>query len=118
MRYGHFDDAAKEYVIERPDTPRPWSNYLGSRKYGGIITNNAGGYCTTTAGFGRLRGGNGHDSEGGGSRKSSKCFRLRHGAPFFGSLRSLGIQRIFRSFPAYLLSASTVVLDARFRLFA
>jgi cellobiose phosphorylase len=44
MRYGFFDDAAKEYVIERPDTPRPWSNYLGSRKYGGIITNNAGGY--------------------------------------------------------------------------
>jgi cellobiose phosphorylase len=44
MRYGHFDDAAKEYVIDRPDTPKPWSNYLGSRKYGGIITNNAGGY--------------------------------------------------------------------------
>ena len=47
MRYGHFDDAAKEYVIERPDTPRPWSNYLGSRKYGGIITNDAGGYSFT-----------------------------------------------------------------------
>jgi N,N'-diacetylchitobiose phosphorylase len=44
MRYGHFDDAAKEYVITRPDTPRPWSNYLGSTKYGAITTNNAGGY--------------------------------------------------------------------------
>lgn len=44
MKCGYFDDRAKEYVIERPDTPRPWSNYLGSRKYGGIITNNAGGY--------------------------------------------------------------------------
>lgn len=44
MRYGYFDQQAKEYVIERPDTPRPWSNYLGSRKYGGLITNNAGGY--------------------------------------------------------------------------
>lgn len=47
MRYGYFDDARKEYVMERPDTPRAWSNYLGSRRYGGIITNNAGGYSFT-----------------------------------------------------------------------
>jgi len=38
MRYGFFDGPNREYVIERPDTPRAWSNYLGSRKYGGIIT--------------------------------------------------------------------------------
>ena len=44
MKYGHFDDKAKEYVITRPDTPRPWSNYLGSTEYGAIITNHAGGY--------------------------------------------------------------------------
>ena len=44
MQYGHFDDAAREYVITRPDTPRAWSNYLGSTEYGAIITNNAGGY--------------------------------------------------------------------------
>jgi cellobiose phosphorylase len=44
MKHGHFDDDAKEYVITRPDTPRPWSNYLGSTEYGAIITNNAGGY--------------------------------------------------------------------------
>lgn len=44
MKYGHFDNEAKEYVITRPDTPRPWSNYLGSLDYGAIITNNAGGY--------------------------------------------------------------------------
>ncbi len=44
MRYGHFDDEAKEYVITRPDTPLSWSNYLGSTEYGAIITNNAGGY--------------------------------------------------------------------------
>lgn len=44
MRYGHFDDQRKEYVITRPDTPRPWSNYLGSTRYGAIITNHAGGY--------------------------------------------------------------------------
>ena len=34
----------REYVITRPDTPRSWSNYLGSTEYGAIITNNAGGY--------------------------------------------------------------------------
>jgi N,N'-diacetylchitobiose phosphorylase len=44
MQFGYFDDRNKEYVIERPDTPRPWSNYLGSTEYGAIITNNAGGY--------------------------------------------------------------------------
>lgn len=44
MRFGYFDDAAKEYVVTRPDTPRPWSNYLGSTEYGAIITNHAGGY--------------------------------------------------------------------------
>ena len=44
MRFGYFDDQAKEYVIERPDTPRSWANYLGSKEYGAIITNNGGGY--------------------------------------------------------------------------
>jgi len=44
MQYGYFDDENKEYVITRPDTPRSWSNYLGSTEYGAIITNNAGGY--------------------------------------------------------------------------
>jgi cellobiose phosphorylase len=44
MKFGYFDDDAKEYVITRPDTPRPWSNYLGSTDYGAIITNHAGGY--------------------------------------------------------------------------
>lgn len=44
MRYGYFDDDNKEYVIERPDTPRSWTNYLGNTTYGAIITNNAGGY--------------------------------------------------------------------------
>jgi cellobiose phosphorylase len=44
MQFGYFDDKNKEYVIKRPDTPRSWSNYLGSTEYGAIITNNAGGY--------------------------------------------------------------------------
>ena len=44
MQFGYFDDKNKEYVIERPDTPKSWGNYLGSTEYGAIITNNAGGY--------------------------------------------------------------------------
>ena len=33
MKYGYFDDAAREYVITRPDTPYPWINYLGSEDF-------------------------------------------------------------------------------------
>jgi cellobiose phosphorylase len=44
MRYGHFDDSRREYVITRPDTPLPWINYLGSEAYFGLISNTAGGY--------------------------------------------------------------------------
>jgi cellobiose phosphorylase len=42
--FGAFDDAAREYVISRPDTPLPWINYLGNEDYFGIISNTAGGY--------------------------------------------------------------------------
>ncbi len=44
MKFGYFDDKNKEYVITKPNTPRSWSNYLGSTDYGAIVTNNAGGY--------------------------------------------------------------------------
>ena len=50
MQYGYFDEAAKEYVITRPDTPAPWANYLGSPAYGAIISNNAGGYSFEKSG--------------------------------------------------------------------
>jgi len=45
MRYGFFDDAKREYVIETPETPLPWINYLGSNKFFGLISNTGGGYC-------------------------------------------------------------------------
>jgi cellobiose phosphorylase len=44
MKYGYFDDAQREYVITRPDTPLPWINYLGCEDYFGLISNTAGGY--------------------------------------------------------------------------
>jgi N,N'-diacetylchitobiose phosphorylase len=55
MQYGYFDDKNKEYVITSPDTPKSWSNYLGSTEYGAIITNNAGGYSFhRSGGMGRF----------------------------------------------------------------
>ena len=45
MKYGVFNDAAREYVIETPKTPLPWINYLGSRDFFRLISNTAGGYC-------------------------------------------------------------------------
>ena len=50
MKYGHFDETNREYVIDRPDTPTPWVNYLGSPEYGAIISNNAGGYSFARSG--------------------------------------------------------------------
>jgi cellobiose phosphorylase len=44
MKFGHFDDKAKEYVITRYKTPYPWINYLGNRDFFSIISNTAGGY--------------------------------------------------------------------------
>ncbi|MFW6022315.1 MAG: GH36-type glycosyl hydrolase domain-containing protein [Halanaerobiaceae bacterium] len=44
MKFGHFDDKNKEYVITEPKTPYPWINYLGSEAYFSLISNTAGGY--------------------------------------------------------------------------
>ena len=44
MQFGHFDDQNREYVIETPETPYPWINYLGSEDFFGIISNTGGGY--------------------------------------------------------------------------
>lgn len=44
MRYGRFDDENREYVIERPDVPVSWTNYLGVRDLCTVISHNAGGY--------------------------------------------------------------------------
>jgi len=45
MRFGYFNDEGKEYVIEHPNTPLPWINYLGTENFFGLISNTAGGYC-------------------------------------------------------------------------
>ncbi len=42
--YGHFENEGKEYVITKPDTPRPWFNYLSNSLYHSIISHTGGGY--------------------------------------------------------------------------
>jgi len=42
--YGHFDNPAREYVVTNPATPTPWINYIGHIRYGGFVSNNAGGF--------------------------------------------------------------------------
>lgn len=44
MKFGYFDDNAKEYVITSPRTPYPWINYLGTQGFFSLISNTAGGY--------------------------------------------------------------------------
>ena len=44
MKYGHFDDLNKEYVITNYETPLPWINYLGSDDFFTLLSNTAGGY--------------------------------------------------------------------------
>ncbi len=45
MRFGHFDDTRREYVIETPQTPYPWINYLGADSFFSLVSNTAGGYA-------------------------------------------------------------------------
>ncbi|MFZ1560170.1 MAG: hypothetical protein WAT37_09600 [Saprospiraceae bacterium] len=44
MKFGHFDDIRREYVITNPRTPWPWINYLGNEDFFSLISNTAGGY--------------------------------------------------------------------------
>ena len=44
MKFGHFDDQQREYVITNPKTPYPWINYLGNEDFFSLVSNTAGGY--------------------------------------------------------------------------
>ncbi len=44
MKYGHFDDYSREYVITNPKTPYPWINYLGNKDFFSLTSNTGGGY--------------------------------------------------------------------------
>lgn len=44
MNYGTFDVDAHEYVIERPDVPVSWTNYLGNKNFASVVSHTGGGY--------------------------------------------------------------------------
>lgn len=44
MQYGFFDNANREYVIDRVDVPVSWTNYIGLHDMYGVFNHTAGGY--------------------------------------------------------------------------
>ena len=44
MRYGYFDNASREYVIDRVDFPASWTNYIGLKDFYGVFNHTAAGY--------------------------------------------------------------------------
>ncbi|MGE5598757.1 MAG: GH36-type glycosyl hydrolase domain-containing protein [Bacteroidota bacterium] len=46
--YGYFDRDNGEYVITRPDTPRPWVNVICPGDYGLVVSQSGGGYSWRT----------------------------------------------------------------------
>ena len=44
MRYGHFDNEKREYVIDRVDLPVSWTNYIGVEDLCAVMNHTAGGY--------------------------------------------------------------------------
>ncbi len=54
-KYGHFSDDGLEYIITRPDTPKPWVNVISNGDYSLIVSQAGGGFSWRThANFNRL----------------------------------------------------------------
>jgi cellobiose phosphorylase len=54
-KYGHFSPDGREYVITRPDTPKPWVNVICPGEYGTVVSQAGSGYSWLThATFNRL----------------------------------------------------------------
>ena len=47
-KYGHFSADGREYVITRPDTPKPWVNVICPGEYGTVISQAGSGYSWMT----------------------------------------------------------------------
>jgi len=43
-KYGYFTEDGREYVITRPDTPRPWVNILSNGDYGTVVAQTGSGF--------------------------------------------------------------------------
>jgi cellobiose phosphorylase len=46
--FGYFSGDGREYVITRPDTPKPWANVICPDQYGTIVTQAGTGYSWST----------------------------------------------------------------------
>lgn len=44
QKYGTFSEDRKEFIITRPDTPRPWVNYISNGRYSGLVSHTGGGF--------------------------------------------------------------------------
>ncbi|MBC7187129.1 MAG: glycosyl transferase family 36 [Calditrichaeota bacterium] len=44
VKYGTFSKDRKEFIITRPDTPRPWVNYISNGRYTGLVSHTGGGF--------------------------------------------------------------------------
>ena len=53
-KYGYFSKDGTEYIVTRPDTPRPWYNYLGHEEYAVRFSQTGGGYSRATPPDGNL----------------------------------------------------------------
>jgi len=42
-KYGYFSDDGREYIITRPDTPKPWINVISNGEYSLMISQAGGG---------------------------------------------------------------------------
>ena len=54
-KYGYFAEDGTEYVVTRPDTPRPWVSVICPGDYGTVISQSGSGYSWAThASFNRI----------------------------------------------------------------
>lgn len=54
-KYGYFTKDGLEYVIARPDTPKPWVNHLTNERYCALVSHTGGGYSfVDDSGYNRI----------------------------------------------------------------
>ncbi|HUW21917.1 MAG TPA: glycosyl transferase family 36 [Candidatus Bathyarchaeia archaeon] len=54
-KYGYFTPDGLEYVIIRPDVPKPWINHLSNERYCALISHSGGGYSfVDDSGYNRI----------------------------------------------------------------
>lgn len=54
-KYGFFTPDGLEYVVTRPDTPKPWVNHLSNERYCAMVSHTGGGYAfVDDSGYNRI----------------------------------------------------------------